>query len=150
MNLWKCGEKVNVPEDSLAGGLVYSLQRQFGHGYLVSPTEAARYIDFAHQQLVSQLDIKLPTGDEQVATVIYRSSASEMRSTYNGRKSPTQLMPAPQNWGLSNPISALRAAYEAPDLQIVGTSTLYGSPHTLVRFIHDSQPITLELNDYNG
>jgi hypothetical protein len=118
--------------------------------YLVSPTEAARYIDFAHQQLVSQLDIKLPTGDEQVATVIYRSSASEMRSTYNDRKSPTQLMPAPQNWGLSNPISALRAAYEAPDLQIVGTSNLYGTPHTLVRFIHDSQPITLELNDYNG
>jgi hypothetical protein len=118
--------------------------------YLVNPTEATRYIDFEHQQLVSQLDIRSPNGDEQIATVIYRVGESEMRSTYNGRNIPTQLMPAPQNWSLSNAISALRTAYEAPDLQIVGTSTLYGTPHTLVRFIHDAQPITLEVNDYNG
>jgi hypothetical protein len=118
--------------------------------YLVNPTEATRYIDFAHQQLVSQLDIRSPNGDEQIATVIYRSGDSEMRSTYNGRTIPTQLMPSPQNWSLSNPISALRTAYEAPDLQIVGSSILYGAPHTLLRFIHDAQPITLEVNDYNG
>ena len=118
--------------------------------YLVNPTEATRYIDFAHQQLVRQLDIRSPNGDEQIATVIYRSGESETRSTYNGRNIPTQLMPAPQNWSLSNPIYALRTAYEAPDLQIVGTSVLYGAPHTLLRFIHDAQPITLEVNDYNG
>ena len=41
--------------------------------YLVNSTEATRYIDFAHQQLVSQLDIRSPNGDEQIATVIYRS-----------------------------------------------------------------------------
>jgi hypothetical protein len=118
--------------------------------YLVNPTEATRYIDFGRQRLVSQLDIRSPNGDEQIATVIYRSGESEMRSTYNGRTIPTQLMPAPQNWSLSNPISALQTAHNAPDLEVIGTSTLYGVPHTLVRFTREGQPITLELNDYNG
>jgi hypothetical protein len=32
LDVWK--KKANPPEDSIAGGLLYSLQRQFGHDYL--------------------------------------------------------------------------------------------------------------------
>jgi hypothetical protein len=118
--------------------------------FLDSPTEATKYMELRHQRMVTQLDIRLPTGDEQVATVIYRGSESESRSTWNGKPSPTQLVAAPQNWDLGNPIIVLQASLAAPDLKIAGTSRLYGMPHTLVRFTHDGQPVTLELNDYNG
>jgi hypothetical protein len=39
--------------------------------FLDSPTEATKYMELRHQRMVTQLDIRLPTGDEQVATVIY-------------------------------------------------------------------------------
>jgi hypothetical protein len=59
-------------------------------------------------------------------------------------------MPSPQNWSLGSPLVALQVALSASDLQKVGTSNLYGAPHTLVRFTHDGQPVTMELNDDNG
>src|ERR1039458_4695310 len=92
--------------------------------FLDSPTEATKYMELRHQRMVTQLDIRLPTGEEQVATVIYRGSESESRSTWNGKPSPTQLVAAPQNWDLGNPIIALQASLTAPDLKIAGTSRL--------------------------
>jgi hypothetical protein len=118
--------------------------------FLVDYAEVGFYADFEHERMVSQSDAQIANGDHQTTTVIYRASAAEMRSTYNGTSYPTRLIPAPQNWHLEDPRTVLLAALTASDLTNAGKSKLYGTPHTLVRFIHDGQPVTLELNDYNG
>jgi len=118
--------------------------------FLVDYAEVGFYADFAHESMISQSDAQIANGDHQTATVIYRTSAAEMRSTYNGTSYPVQLIPAPQNWHLEDPRTVLLAALTASDLTNAGKSNLYGTPHTLARFTHDGQPVTLELNDYNG